>query len=256
MQLGHISIFPIKALDGLSVPSAKFTAGGILENDRVFAIYDTEGKVVNGKRTARVHDLRSQFDPQIREVRLWQKDESPAQFQLDNLTALGKWLSDFFGLAVEVRHETEKGFPDDREAFGPTILSEASLRAVQNWFPELALESVRRRFRANLELIGGDAFCEDQLFGAAGELKPFHIGAVKFFGHNPCQRCVVPTRDPDSGQGVPNFQKNFMEKRKGSLPAWANAGRFNHFYRFAVNTSVPPSEAGKELRVADAVTGV
>jgi uncharacterized protein YcbX len=256
MQLGRISIFPIKALDGIPLQSAKFTAGGILENDRVFAIYDTEGKVVNGKRSARVHDLRSHFDPQIREVRLWENNESPAQFQLDDLATLGKWLSDFFGLAVQVRHETVKGFPDDREAFGPTVLSEASLRAVQNWFPELSLESVRRRFRANLELIGGDAFCEDQLFGAAGELKPFHIGAVKFFGHNPCQRCVVPTRDPDSGQGVLNFQKSFMERRKTSLPSWSNIERFNHFYRFAVNTSVPPTEAGKELKAGDQVPGI
>lgn len=256
MQLGRISIFPIKALDGVPLQSAKFTAGGILENDRVFAIYDSEGKVINGKRTARVHDLRSQFDHQIREVRLWQKDESPVQFQLDDLPALGKWLSDFFGLAVEVRHETIKGFPDDREAFGPTILSEDSLRAVQSWYDGLTLESVRRRFRANLELIGDAPFCEDRLFGAAGELKPFHIGDVKFFGHNPCQRCVVPTRDPDSGQGVPNFQKSFMELRKKSLPEWSDAMRFNHYYRFAINTSVPPSEAGKELRVGDNVSGI
>src|SRR5215469_13322302 len=105
MQLGRIVIFPIKALDGFTVESARFTAGGILENDRVFAIYDTEGKVVNGKRTPRIHDLRSQFDPQIREVRLWQRDESPAQFQLDDLPTLGKWLGDFFGLAVEVRRD-------------------------------------------------------------------------------------------------------------------------------------------------------
>jgi uncharacterized protein YcbX len=256
MQLGRISIFPIKSLDGISVQSVKFTAGGILENDRVFAIYDTEGKVVNGKRTARVHDLRSQFDPQIREVRLWQKDESPAQFPLDDLTSLGKWLSGFFGVAVEVCQETEKGFPDDREAFGPTIVSEASLRAVQSWYDGLTLESVRRRFRTNLELIDGEAFCEDRLFGTAGELKPFQIGDVKFFGHNPCQRCVVPTRDPDSGQGVANFQKSFMEQRKNSRPEWSNATRFNHFYRFAINTSVPPSEAGKELRVGDNVTGI
>jgi uncharacterized protein YcbX len=256
MQLGRIFIFPIKSLDGVSVESAKLTAGGILENDRVFAIYDAEGKVVNGKRTARIHDLRSQFDPQIREVRLWQKEEAPAQFQLDDLPALGKWLSDFFGFAVEVRHETEKGFPDDREAFGPTIVSEASLRTVRAWYDGLALESVRRRFRTNLELIGDDApFCEDRLFGAPGELKPFQIGGVKFFGHNPCQRCVVPTRDPDSGQGVAGFQKTFMEQRKNSLPEWSNATRFNHFYRFAINTSVPPSEAGKELRIGDEVTG-
>ena len=106
-----------------------------------------------------------------------------------------------------LRRETQKGFPDDREAFGPTITSEASLREIQNWFPELTLESLRRRFRTNLELIGGEPFCEDRFFGAPGELKPFQIGAVKFFGHNPCQRCVVPTRDPDSGQAVTEFSK-------------------------------------------------
>ena len=256
MQLGRIVIFPIKSLDGIPLESARFTAGGILENDRIFAIYDAEGKVVNGKRTARVHDLRCQFDPQIREVRLWQKDESPAQFQLDNPAPMEKWLGDFFGFPIVLRHETEKGFPDDREAFGPTIVSEASLRAVQDWYPGLELESVRRRFRTNLELIDGEAFCEDRLFGAAGELKPFHIGDVEFFGHNPCQRCVVPTRDPDSGQGVAGFQKTFMEQRKKLLPEWSNATRFNHFYRFAINTSVPPSEVGKELRVGDTVTGL
>src|SRR5580658_4291627 len=184
MQVSRIDIFPIKSLDGISVESARFTAGGILENDRVFAIYDKEGKVVNGKRTARIHELRCEFGPQIREVRLWQKNESPVQFQLDNREQMEKWLGDFFGFAVEVQHETAKGFPDDREAFGPTIVSEASLREVQSWYPGLTLESVRRRFRTNLELIGEQPFCEDRLFGAPGELKPFQIGEVKFFGHN------------------------------------------------------------------------
>jgi uncharacterized protein YcbX len=255
MKLGRIFIFPIKSLDGIAVDTVRFTAGGILENDRVFAIYDQEGKVVNGKRTPRIHELRCEFDPQIREVRLWQNNETPAQFQLDNRAPMQQWLGNFFGFPVELRHETDKGFPDDREAFGPTIVSEASLRAVQSWYPEVTLESIRRRFRTNLELVEGEAFCEDQLFGAPGELKPFQLGEVKFFGHNPCQRCVVPTRDPDSGEGVAGFQKKFMEQRKALLPAWSNAQRFNHYYRFALNTSVPPTEAGKQVRVGDRVTG-
>ncbi|HEV2455075.1 MAG TPA: MOSC N-terminal beta barrel domain-containing protein, partial [Verrucomicrobiae bacterium] len=62
MQLGRIIIFPIKSLDGHLVESARFTAGGILENDRVFAIYDSSGKVVNGKRTPRIHELRCAYD--------------------------------------------------------------------------------------------------------------------------------------------------------------------------------------------------
>jgi hypothetical protein len=209
---------------------------------------------VNGKRTARVHELRCKFDAEIKEVQLWQNDESsPTQFLFDAPQTIEKWLGEFFGFAVTLRREPQKGFPDDREAFGPTITSDASLREIQKWFPELTLESLRRRFRSNLELIGGAPFCEDRLFGAPDELKPFQIGAVKFFGHNPCQRCVVPVRDPDSGQTVAEFQKKFMELRKKFLPQWANAQRFNHFYRFAVNTSIPPGEAGKSLRVGDAV---
>lgn len=254
MQLGRIIIFPIKSLDGHLVESARFTAGGILENDRVFAIYDTSGKVVNGKRTPRIHELRCAYDSRFREVRLWPNGQAPQQFQLDDAAPIEKWLAEFFGFPVVLRRETEKGFPDDREAFGPTIVSEPSLRAIQSWFPELTVASVRRRFRANLELLDENPFCEDALFGAPGELKPFRLGDVQFFGHNPCQRCVVPTRDPDSAQSTPEFQKKFMQLRKDNLPAWANAGRFNHFYRLAINTSVPASEAAKEVRVGDVVS--
>jgi uncharacterized protein YcbX len=254
MRLGKIQIYPIKSLDGVSLAEVPLTAGGILENDRVYAIFDRDGKVVNGKRTARIHELRCAFDPAIKEVRLWENGgASSPVFQLDSPAGLEKWLADFFGFPVTLQREPAKGFPDDRTAFGPTITSEASLREIQNWFPGLDVASLRRRFRSNLELVEGEPFCEDNLFSAPDELKPFQIGAVKFFGHNPCQRCVVPVRDPDSGLPVADFQKKFMELRKKFLPAWANVQRFNHFYRFAINTSVPPDEAGKYLRVGDQV---
>ena len=254
MHLGQIQIFPIKSLDGLIVGQSQITAGGILANDRIYAIFDQDGKVVNGKRTARVHELRCKFDAAINEIQLWQNGESsPTQFYFDTPEKIEKWLGEFFGFAVTLHRESQKGFPDDREAFGPTITSDASLREIQKWFPELTLESLRRRFRSNLELTGDAPFCEDRLFGAPGELKPFQIGVVKFLGHNPCQRCVVPTRDPDSGDAVGNFQKKFMELRKKFLPEWANAQRFNHFYRFAVNTSILPGEAGKLLCAGDPV---
>ncbi len=254
MYLSRIRIFPIKSLDGIAVEEARITPGGILEHDRIYAIMDSEGKVVNGKRTARVHDLRCAFAADLKEVRLWENEASAAQFQLGEPARLNSWLSDFFGFAVCLHHDAEKGFPDDRIAFGPTIASEGSLQAIQQWYPELSLESVRRRFRANLELAGGEAFCEDRLFGAPEELKPFRIGPVLFSGHNPCQRCVVPTRDPDSGKPVVEFQKKFMQLRRENLPEWANAQRFNHFYRFAINTSIPSSEGGKKLKVGDALT--
>jgi uncharacterized protein YcbX len=253
MYLGRIWIFPIKSLDGLEVDEVKITSGGILENDRVYAVFDEKGAVVNGKRTARIHQLRSSFDSGLKEVRFWE-NSSPVQFCLDAPETMNLWLSDFFGFPVTLKHDPKAGFPDDRTAFGPTIVSEASLRTVQEWYPEIDLESVRRRFRTNLELGGGEPFCEDRLFGAPDELKPFRIGEVGFFGHNPCQRCVVPTRDAGSGEAIPGFQKKFMEMRRKELPQWANSQRFNHFYRFAVNTSVPAGEAGKRLRRGDLVS--
>jgi len=256
MQLRRIRIFPIKSLDGIAVEEARITSGGILENDRIYAIMDADGKVVNGKRTAQVHQLRCAFDSAIKEVQLWPNGGAPTQFRLDDPRAINQWLSEFFGFSVTLRHDSEKGFPDDRDAFGPTITSENSLRTIEQWYPELQLESVRRRFRTNLELGEGNAFCEDELFGEPNALKPFQIGAVKFFGHNPCQRCVVPTRDPESGEPITGFQKTFMRMRKENLPDWANAQRFNHFYRFAVNTSIPSSEAGKRLRIGDSVSFV
>jgi uncharacterized protein YcbX len=173
---------------------------------------------------------------------------------MDVPEAIGRWLTEFFGFPVTLKHDPTAGFPDDRTAFGPTIVSEASLRAVQDRYPDLSLESVRLRFRTNLELSGGAPFCEDRLFGAPDELKSFRIGEVAFRGHNPCQRCVVPTRDPGSGEAIPGFQKKFMEMRRKELPQWANAQRFNHFYRFAVNTSILATEAGKRLRAGDLVS--
>jgi uncharacterized protein YcbX len=156
-------------------------------------------------------------------------------------------------MPVKLICEAEKGFPDDRTAFGPTITSEASLQTVAGWFPGLEVENARRRFRSNLEIGGVPAFWEDHLFGAPNELKPFQIGEIGFFGHNPCQRCAVPVRDPDKGDPIANFQKSFMELRRRNLPAWSNADRFNHYYRFAINTSVPPSEAGKMVQVGDVI---
>jgi uncharacterized protein YcbX len=253
--LGRIIVYPFKSLDGMSVSEARITAAGILENDRTYAIFDSQGKKVNGKREAKIHRLRSRFDPSVSEIEIWPEGGSPARFVLSELPPLNRWLSDYFGYEVAVQCDPVSGFPDDKEAYGPTIISSASLDAIAGWYPGLAVDSVRRRFRANLELEGEgiQPFFEDSLFGAAGELRPFAIGHVRLLGHNPCQRCVVPTRDPDSGEGLSGFQKEFMERRKATLPAWANPTRFNHFYRFALNTSTPLTEAGKSLRVGDAL---
>jgi hypothetical protein len=79
------------------------------------------------------------------------------------------------------------------------------------------------------------------------------VGDVDFFGVNPCQRCIVPTRDSYSGEAYPSFQKIFATQRQATLPNWVASLPFNHFYRLSVNTQLPISSAGKILQIGDKV---
>lgn len=253
MTLGRILVYPIKSLDAVERTSARITEGGALEGDRRFAIYDEAGKVVNGKRNARVQQLRSEFSEDLTEVTFRETGQANGQtFSLGDTSEMRAWLGDFFGFPVSLRRDDTRGFPDDTAAPGPTLTSEASLAAVGEWFG-LPLAETRRRFRANLELVEAEPFAEDRLFSADGSHVPFTIGDIRFRGNNPCQRCAVPGRDSHTGEATPQFQKTFMRLRESHLPAWSARERFNHFYRFALNTSVAEDNAGKILRIGEPV---
>ena len=81
----------------------------------------------------------------------------------------------------------------------------------------------------------------------------FTVGGVAFLGHNPCQRCVVPTRDPETGREYEGFRSTFLEKRRETMPAWSGGDWFDHDFRLMVNTSVPDAGWGETLRVGDEV---
>ncbi|MDB9310523.1 MOSC N-terminal beta barrel domain-containing protein [Aphanizomenon sp. CS-733/32] len=76
---------------------------------------------------------------------------------------------------------------------------------------------------------------------------------VRFLGINPCQRCVVPTRDTYTGEAYPNFQKIFGQKRQATMPTYVNTAQFNHFYRLSVNTRVPVAEVGKIITLGSSI---
>jgi uncharacterized protein len=159
IRVSRIEIFPIKSLDGVSLRESAITAGGILENDCVYAIVDEKGAFVKGKRTPRVHDLRCELSPPLREVSVWESGEgSQRTFGLEDREQLGRWLSDFFGFRVSLKHEPRSGFPDDSAAYGPTIVSDASLREVQPWYGPVGFDNVRRRFRTNVDESGRSAY--------------------------------------------------------------------------------------------------
>jgi MOSC domain-containing protein len=258
--LSRINYYPFKSLDGQAVESTRLLACGALQHDRRFVIFDTAGKLINGKRTAAVHRLCCEFDPVRRSVVLRERPAGQAaSFQIDRQRQeLEEWLGEFFDLGGPARIEehAQGGLPDDLAAPGPTAITEATLYEVASWFPGMTVEEVRARFRPNLEIGGVPAFFEDQLSVSADEVVDFAIGEARLSGTNPCQRCVVPSRWSLTGEVGPerDFAKTFAELRRQTLRPWADASRFDHFYRLAVNTRSADGRActirvGDEVRV-------
>ncbi len=253
--LAGIAIYPFKSFDPVAVAQTRIVENGGLEHDREFALFDEAGKYVNSKRTPRIALLQASVEWKDGTVRLLRRDTQEALlFHLHReRAALEAWLSDYFALPITVRQNTRGGFPDDPQAPGPTLIGQDTLAEVCSWYPDVTLREIHIRFRANLEIADAPAFWEDHLFGEAGEVVRFQIGDVVLEGTNPCQRCIVPTRDSRTGTQSAEFAQTFRARREETLPPWANRSRFNHFYRLAVNTSVPASEVGKSLRLGDNV---
>lgn len=261
-HLGRILVYPIKSLDAVEVDSAALLPSGALEHDRRFWLVDSEGRVLNGKRTPAVHHIRATFDLAAMQVALRSDHrnrplaEESFSLSVGN-TQLEAWLSEALAEPVQLHEDTETGLPDDLEAPGPTLVSESTLQTVAEWF-DLSLESVRRRFRTNLEIADVPAFWEDRLVpadSAAGVA--FSMGDARFLGRNPCQRCVVPSRDPETGEQLSAFAKRFGQHRQATLPPEAPRERFNHFYRLCLNTSVTvPAQlrVGDQVRIGDGLS--
>jgi uncharacterized protein YcbX len=131
------------------------------------------------------------------------------------------------------------------------VISTATVEAVASWFDDLTVESARRRMRANVEVAGVPAFWEDRFVGA--DAPAFVAGDVRFEGVEPCARCVVPTRDPETGEPLPELRERFLERREATFPPWADPDAFEHYYTLMLIAAVPESDRGGTLRVGDAV---
>lgn len=252
--LSRINFYPVKSLDGQTAPSARLLATGAVEHDRQFAMFDCDGVVIDGKRAALVHRLQSHFDPPRRSLTLRRRPEGDAvTFQIDRERhQLEDCLSEHFRQRVRIDENTTGGFPDDTVASGPTVISVATMETVASWYPGLSLDEARARFRPTLEIDGVPSFFEDQLYVGGDEVVEFAIGPAVFAGMYSCPRCVVPTRWSSTGDVGPDpaFAKTFSQRRDETLPAWADRGLFDHYFRLAINTRLV-SGAGATLTVGD-----
>ena len=277
-RVAELVAYPLKSCDGVAVDRAAIGPEGALRGDRSYALVEAGvdpetasvgggGGYVNGKSEPAVHRLRAEYDlagptdatPTAVTLSRPETERASADertFALpDEGDALADWVGEYLGYAVDLVRDPAGGFPDDRAARGPTVVSRATLETVASWFDAVAdATEMRRRLRPNIVLDDCPAFFEDRLFADHGEGVRVAVGDTELIGVNPCQRCVVPSRNPDTGDEIADFRETFVRKRRETLSAWTESDRFDHDFRLMVNTVVEERAWGDVVAVGDAVT--
>ena len=306
--LSGITIYPVKSLDGMSLLESTVVPCGALLHDRRWRLVDSEGRVVNAKKIARIHTVRARFEitngdlngacragPSGGLITLWLDSESGG---VSDTTRPGEtfplipgsdgpceWLSDALEKHVFLEERLEGGFPDDRDASGPTVISTETLNEVARWFG-WGDEEVRRRFRMNLELTddthqvsSGESsvsgvfqrpFWEDSLacpvrkkdlmvpvsegenpvdYLPVAEPKVFVIGEIIFQAVGVCRRCVVPSRDTQNGKQTQLFRDVFEARRFRGLRDDVDVRDWQDYYRLGLNTSVLQSSPDDQIAI-------
>jgi len=241
-SLSRIALYPIKSLDPIFVNQADILPKGALSWDRRFALFDESDNVIDAKKYPAIHKIRATYDLSQHTVTLAtpQTSTETIQFHMtESRTELEAWFNEYFDQKVTLKENNDRGFPDDIAASGPTIISTQTYEELSRWFPNISIEELRIRFRANLEFTGDLPFCEDRLYSNSEPPVLFQIGSVTLAGSNPCKRCVVPSRSPLTGETNPDFMKTFIQNRKATFPAWAPLSLFQNMYRLTVNTRLP-----------------
>jgi uncharacterized protein YcbX len=119
--------------------------------------------------------------------------------------ALAARLSEDLGRRVEVRRDLA-GQQDLPESVLVTV--EASRRALEDVHGR-PIEVVR--FRPNVHVdLDCEPFAEEELEGAR-----LRVGEAEFQLLHPCERCVIPTRDPDTAEKWPQLLRHLFRERRG-----------------------------------------
>ncbi len=252
--ISKLRIYPIKSLGFVEIEEVEIGVHS-LKNDRLFAMVDEVGRYINGKRTGRVNQLKTEYDLSNGIVKFSERPTgNQSTFELkEGNVELDNYLSNFFDIKLNLVKNEYGEFMDIPLKSSVTIVSEASLQYLQKDLERHTLESMRLRFRSNVELVGVDAFWEEQLYREPGVGVRFRIGEVEMLGISPRARCNVPPQNPTTGEMDYHFVKNMMESRNEHVTAenLLQYGRASYF--LTINVYVPKTELGKRIKLGDAI---
>jgi uncharacterized protein YcbX len=227
MKLRRIREYPVKSLRGYDVDAAQVRPWG-LDHDRRWAVLEPDGTEL----TAREHPpmllvhatptedgllLQATGRPDHEVARpvggtSYKSDSTGPTVAADD--AANRWLSETLGRPVVLVHqqdastdravkESHGGLPGDRVSLADTapllLTTEASLRRLDQLLAQTAQEYGEPtpaplsmvRFRPNLVVDGDRPFAEHDWPG-------LRIGEVELRFAENCDRCVMPTYDPDT----------------------------------------------------------
>lgn len=188
------------------------------------AIVDDTGETYNGKQIDTLHEISSSLDPET-DVLTLSVDGSEERHRFD-LTAerdeASEWFSEFVGERLALRRREPPAFVD-RPELGPSVISTGTLEEVASWFNGVTPEGARRRLRPNVEIGGVPPFWEDRLLGE--DAPSFEIDGIALEGAQACARCVVPTRDPDTGEPIEGFWEAIHRAARSDAPGMGGRKR-------------------------------
>jgi len=205
-----LSATPVKSLHLERLPAAEIDADGIRGDRRLFLL-DAHGRMVNAKRHGRLQQVRAELDGgepltltlhvpgagavsgpvqagELLESRFYSL-RRPAREVVGPFSAV---LSEHAGEQLRLVVPADGPSAVDRGREGAvTLVSRASVRALA----ELAGQDLDpRRFRMSIEVEGVEPFAEDGWVGREVRVGQALLRVVGNVG-----RCIITSRDPDSG---------------------------------------------------------
>lgn len=253
IQIKQLFIYPVKSCAGIQVDSAEALPFGFA-GDRRWMIVNEKGQMLTQRKIQKLalikpilnkgdlqlsHAKAGNIDVEInedngyREVSIW-KDSVQAKLAKPEVSA---WISEALESkeALQLVHyqKSEPRLPGQAERFGDTarhfadaapflVANQASLDALNQSLIEQDIDPVDiRHFRPNIVIEGLPAFEEHSLHSLDKEDGETRIRLVDH-----CQRCVMITVDPDTGELRPKATPFKQLSALNAMPGMPKAPAF------------------------------
>ena len=209
ITVAGLAVTPVKGMRVHEVEAVELGDRGALGN-RVFYVIDERGRMVNGKNFKHLQTVVAEYDPTAEALTLAFPDGTQVTGEVqygDTVTTSffnhpkdareirGPWndaLSGFFEQPLQL---VGAASAVDRGRHGAiSVVSRASLRHLAAVADRDGVDG--RRFRMLIEVDGIEAHEEDRWVG-----RRVRVGSALVRGCGHVGRCVITTRDPDTGEG-------------------------------------------------------